>query len=195
MSDHAERACQAALQMQEALTPLNRDWTSRGLPELHIGVGINSGPMSVGNMGSEARFDYTVLGDAVNLGARLESLTKEVGAKILVGERTAEAAAKHYTFRELARVRVQGRQAPARVFELVAEAGASPLSTDDLDLYAAALEALHDRRWDEAEAAALAFAERHPDDRPCESLRERIASLAANPPDEDWDGTLEQRSK
>jgi adenylate cyclase len=195
MKDHAERACEAALRMQEALAPLNRDWTSRGLPEIHIGVGINTGPMSVGNMGSEARFDYTVLGDAVNLGARLESMTKEVGGQILVGERTAEAAADRFAFRELARVRVQGRQAPARVFELVSEAAASPLSADDLELYATALDALCDRRWAVAETAAAQFAERHPDDRPCAVLRERIAALAANPPDEDWDGTLEQRSK
>jgi adenylate cyclase len=181
--------------MQREMTALNEQFRARGLPEFAIGVGVNSGPMSVGNMGSQARFDYTVLGDAVNLGARLESMTKEVGGQILVGERTAEAAADRFAFRELARVRVQGRQAPARVFELVSEAAASPLSADDLELYATALDALCDRRWAVAETAAAQFAERHPDDRPCAVLRERIAALAANPPDEDWDGTLEQRSK
>jgi adenylate cyclase len=92
VGDHAARACDAALAMQAALGPLNRAWAARGKPTIHIGVGINTGPMSVGNMGSEARFDYTVLGDAVNLAARLEPLTKEYGVDILCGEATAAAA-------------------------------------------------------------------------------------------------------
>ena len=77
VGDHADRACGAALAMQAALGPLNRAWATRGRPTIQIGIGVNTGPMSVGNMGSEARFDYTVLGDAVNLAARLEPLTKE----------------------------------------------------------------------------------------------------------------------
>jgi adenylate cyclase len=195
MPDHAARACTSALRMQAALEPLNRGWVARGLPELHIGVGINSGPMSVGNMGSEARFDYTVLGDAVNLGARLEALTKELGARILVGERTAELAGDRFVFRELARVRVQGREAAARVFELLAEAGASPFSDEDLALYQRAVEAVQAQDWETAAEAAAAFAERHPEDRPVAILFQRIAELSEEPPDPGWTGAWTQQSK
>src|SRR5205807_4304374 len=101
-----------------ALGPLNTRWRGQGLPEIAIGVGINTGPMAVGNMGSEARFDYTVLGDAVNLAARLEALTKEYGVPILVGEDTARAADR-FVFREVDLVRVKGRAGAAPVFELI----------------------------------------------------------------------------
>ena len=123
VKDHAARACGTALAMLDTLRTLNERWRERGLPEIQIGVGINTGPMSVGNMGSEARFDYTVLGDAVNLGARLEALTKEYGVDILVGEATAKAAGPAYVFREVDVVRVKGRAGAAPVFELVGRVG------------------------------------------------------------------------
>ncbi len=193
--DHAERACQSAVAMLGALRELNAAWRARELPELAIGVGINSGPMSVGNMGSDARFDYTVLGDAVNLGARLEALTKEYGVQILCGERTAELATERFVFRELDSVRVKGRAGAVRIYELVGETDDAPLSSGDLDQFASALAAYREQRFDEAEDGFSAFLDRHPDDGPARVMLSRCRELRAQPPAPDWDGVYTQRSK
>jgi adenylate cyclase len=184
--DHAARACEVALRMQEALVGLNKKWQAEGKPAVAIGVGINTGPMSVGNMGTPARFDYTVLGDQVNLGARLEALTKEYGVDILVGEATAKAAGAAFVFREVDVVRVKGRAGAAPVFELVGRAGAR---TDTR--FADAL-ALYRKR--DFETARQLFAQLAGDDTAA-LMAKRCADLASAPPPEDWDGVYEQRSK
>jgi adenylate cyclase len=184
--DHAARACEVALKMQEALVGLNKTWARAGKPAVAIGIGINTGAMAVGNMGSAARFDYTVLGDQVNLGARLEALTKELGVAILAGEATARAAAG-YVFREIDLVRVKGRAGAVPVFELVGRAG--DVTVDPA--FAAAL-ALYRRR--ELEAARAAFAA-IAGDPVAKVLAERCSILAASPPPDDWDGVYDQRSK
>ena len=123
MPDHAARACEVALRMQEALVALNKKWQAEGKPAVAIGIGINTGAMAVGNMGSAARFEYTVLGDQVNLGARLEALTKEYGVGILVGEATAKAAGAGV---RVPRGRRRAREGPRRRragLELVGRAG------------------------------------------------------------------------
>jgi adenylate cyclase len=193
--DHAERACTTALAMLAALEPLNEAWRARGLPELEIGVGINSGPMAVGNMGSEARFDYTVLGDAVNLGARLESLTKDYRVRVLCGERTVEFAGARFVFRELDFVRVKGRAGAARLFELVDTAQGARLSAEELELYADALAAYRERRFDDAELMLSRFLDRVPEDGPAQVMRARCQTLRKAPPPADWDGVYMQRSK
>ncbi len=186
MPDHAARACDVALKMQEAVVQLNRKWRTEGKPEIAIGVGLNTGLMSVGNMGTPARFDYTVLGDQVNLGARLEGLTKEYGVDILVGEQTARSAGSQFTFREVDWVRVKGRAGAAPVFELVGRAGAyiDPRFSQGLEAYRA-----RDFRTAQQLFAAM------PDDKTCAILAKRCADLAASPPGPDWDGVYEQRGK
>ncbi|MFN0247409.1 MAG: CHASE2 domain-containing protein [Kofleriaceae bacterium] len=188
--DHAARACEVALQMQEALVGMNRVWAKAGKPAVAIGVGINTGAMAVGNMGSAARFDYTVLGDQVNLGARLEALTKEYGVSVLVGEATVAsvgAAGGSFVFREIDLVRVKGRAGAVPVFELVGRAAdvkVDPRFADALALY---------RKRDFATAReAFAGLEADPVAR---VMAARCAILAAAPPDEDWDGVYEQKSK
>jgi len=184
--DHAARACEVALKMQETLIELNQGWAKAGKPAVAIGVGINTGAMAVGNMGSAARFDYTVLGDQVNLGSRLEALTKEYGIPILVGESTAMSAGSGYVFREIDLVRVKGRAGAVPVFELVGRAGAVVDPT-----FASALADYRRREFVPAQQAFAALA----DDPVARILAARCAELAAEPPGEDWDGVYEQRSK
>jgi adenylate cyclase len=186
MPDHAARACEVALRMQEALVSLNEKWRAEGKPAVAIGIGINTGPMAVGNMGSAARFEYTVLGDQVNLGSRLEALTKEYGVGILVGEATAKAAGNAYVFREVDVVRVKGRAGAAPVFELLGRAG-----TKQDERFAEALAAYRRRAFREAEATFSALA----GDPVADTMAKRCAHLASEPPPDDWDGVYEQRSK
>jgi len=186
--DHAARACDVALKMQEALVELNKRWKAEGKPEIAIGIGINTGPMSVGNMGTPARFDYTVLGDQVNLGARLEALTKEYGVDVLCGEETAKAAGPRFVFREVDLVRVKGRAGAAPVFELLGRAGSAVADTEFADALAAY------RRRD-FETARAAFAALSPTDRTAAIFAKRCASLASSPPPADWDGVYDQKSK
>lgn len=192
---HPAHACRSALAMLEALQPLNRNWRERGLPAIEIGIGINSGTMAVGNMGSAARFDYTVMGDAVNLGARLEGLTKTYRVGVLVGEQTARQAGREFVFREVDSVRVVGRAAATRVFQLCGYRESSPFSQSDIERFEEALRLYRHRHWNEAEAAFSAFLRLHPNDGPAAVLRGRIASLREQALTSEWDGIYVQSSK
>lgn len=183
---HAARACEVALKMQAALVGLNEAWRKAGKPAVAIGIGINTGPMAVGNMGSAARFDYTVLGDQVNLASRLEALTKEYGIGILVGEATAKAAGDGFVFREIDLVRVKGRAGAVPVFELVGRQGHVVAPA-----FATALAAYRAREFAAAQAGFASL----PDDPVAQALAARCTVLAAAPPPADWDGVYDQRSK
>ena len=194
-ADHAAAACRSALAMQEALGGLNRAWQPRQLPELHIGVGVNTGLMSVGNMGSEMRFDYTVMGDAVNLASRLEALTKELRCAILCGPDVPHAAGPGFVFREVDAVRVKGRGGALAVYELCGTTENCPFTAAALGHYAAALAAYRHQAWATARAAIDVFLAAHASDGPGQRLAAMIDALAADPPAADWDGVYEQRSK
>jgi adenylate cyclase len=116
--DHAEHAVQAALAMIRELHRLNEKWTAEGRPALDIGIGISTGPMIAGNIGSDAIMSYTVVGDLVNLGARLESLNKEYGTRIIISEATREALSGRYNLRSLGEVLVKGKTRPVAIFEV-----------------------------------------------------------------------------
>jgi adenylate cyclase len=118
-NDHAEKACHTALGMVEALKDLQRNWEIDGVPEISIGIGINTGPMSVGNMGSNMLFDYTVVGDHVNLGSRLEKLNREYDTNIIISEFTHQYVKDAFVCRDLDIVRVRGRRESVRIFELL----------------------------------------------------------------------------
>jgi len=134
---HAACACRAAIEMVRALHPLRESWRARGIPGLDIGVGINTGPMVVGNMGSASRFNYTVVGDAVNLASRIEHLNKEYGTSILVSEYTYEPVKDEFrAAREVDTVRVRGRAQPVRLFELFADQSALAWQEDYRAAYA-----------------------------------------------------------
>jgi adenylate cyclase len=183
---HAAHACEVALRMQESLAELCGGWKRDGKPAVAIGIGLNTGPMAVGNMGSVARFDYTVLGDQVNLAARLEALTKEYGVAILVGEATVAAAGDGFVFREVDLVRVKGRAGAAPVFELVGRKGATT-SAD----FPAALALYRARDFAAARDAFTAI----PDDRVAAILARRCAALVDAPPADGWDGVYDQHGK
>ncbi len=126
--DHADHAVQTALAMIAELGRLNAQWKTQGrYTELGIGIGINTGPMIAGNIGSEAIMSYTVIGDAVNLGSRLESLNKQYGTRIIISDATRERLKGLYQFRALGDVVVKGKTQPVAIFEVVgAVAGAAP---------------------------------------------------------------------
>ena len=128
--DHAEHAVDAALEMIDELERLNARWTAEGRPALDIGIGINTGPMIAGNIGSEAIMSYTVIGDAVNLGSRLESLNKQYSTRIIISEATRDRLPARYVFRPLGDVVVKGKTKPVAIFEVV---GRSPLAGEHAD--------------------------------------------------------------
>lgn len=193
--DHAVGGCSSALDMIAQLEGLNAGWTARGLPAIRIGVGLNSGDMSVGNMGSLHRFDYTVIGDRVNLAARLEALTKEYRTAILCGPRTKELAEADFVFRELDFVRVKGRGGTVKIYDLLGRRGECPYTESWLDAYQQALGMYRQKEWRQAADAFAALRSELPDDGPVAVMIERVAQMQHKPPKGEWDGVYEQRSK
>ena len=189
--DHAGRAVASALLMQHSAARLNQQFQARGWPPLQIGIGLNSGLMHVGDMGSRIRRAYTVMGDAVNLGARLEGITKVYGVGIAVSEFT-RAQAPQFAYRELDRVRVKGKTEPVAIFEprcLLAEADAGELAL--LARWSRVLELLRALDWDGAEAILSEL----PDDGLRRLYAARLRQYRETPPGEDWDGVTNFQTK
>jgi adenylate cyclase len=186
--DHAYRACWSALEMMEELRALRAHWALQGLPFLNIGIGINTGLMVVGNMGSELRFDYTVMGDGVNLASRLETANKEYGTNIIVSESTWVQVRDRLVSRELDVVRVRGKAQPTRIFEVLGE---SPLAPDRAALvgsFEAGLHAYRTRRWADAVQRFQQALDTVPDDPPSQLYIQRCKTFMATLPPADWDG-------
>ena len=190
--DHAYLCCCAALESVDHLeNVLKPKWSSEGRPVLDVRIGINTGPMIVGNMGSDTRMDYTVMGDAVNLGSRLEPANKEYGTRIMMSEYTRELVAGRIMDRELDIVRVKGKKKPVRVYEVLCRSGESSPEQEELwKLYSEGLSHYRERRWQEgikAFSAALAI---DGNDRPSSTYLQRSREYLTNPPPQDWDGTF-----
>ncbi|SFC96206.1 CHASE2 domain-containing protein [Massilia yuzhufengensis] len=186
--DHAGRAVATALLMQDSAARLNTDFLARGWPELKIGIGVNSGLMHVGDMGSAIRRAYTVMGDAVNLGARLEGITKVYGVGIAVGAAT-RLAAPEFAWRELDLVRVKGKNEPVAIFEPLGKPAAlAPGVLDELAQWEAALALVRAQQWDAAQPAIEALAAAHPARGLYALYLQRIAHYRAHPPGSEWDG-------
>jgi adenylate cyclase len=195
--DDAFNACKAGLQMQEQLGKMRQLWRKQGKPELYSRIGINTGPMVVGNMGSETRFDYTVMGDAVNLGARLEPANKEYGTSIMIGEETRTAAGDRIIVRKLDLLRVKGKTEPVNVYELI---GLSEQKISDdgrrlLDLFQTGFDRYLEQNWEEAMRYFKMAIELKADDGPSRRYLARSKMFQENPPGDDWDGVFTMRGK
>ncbi len=197
MPDHALRACQTAFLMQKRLYELHDTWRSQGKPLLRARTGIGAGTMVFGNMGSTQVFDYTVLGDVVNLASRLEGVNKTYGTRILVNERTAELVKDHMLLREMDLLLVKGKHIPETCYQLMA-----PLDSPKADeirhaaeLFREGLHAYRAQQWDVAERLFSEVLEVWPDDRPSEVFIERCRVFRTSPPGEGWDGVFEMKTK
>ncbi|MEQ1914116.1 MAG: CHASE2 domain-containing protein [Sideroxydans sp.] len=192
---HAYHAIVAGMEMQSKLAELQPHFKARGWPEIKIGVGINTGRVSVGNMGSEIRVAYTVMGDAVNLASRLEGITKQYGVLILVGETTASAVPE-FIYREIDRVRVKGKVQPVAIFEPLGRVG--EVSTDaleELKLFNQALRAYRKQDWDSAELQLLSLRNMSPQTKLYQVYAERVAYFRKEAPHENWDGAFDFQTK
>lgn len=194
---HAKNGLISALEMVEKLNNLQEEFQKRGWPEIRIGVGINTGVMSVGNMGSEFRMAYTVMGDAVNLGSRLEGLTKQYGVSIIVSETTAEAVPE-FEYLELDRVRVKGKDKPVKIYEpmgLSIELDKEEKS--EIRRFNKALKLYRKQQWDmaEQEIFSLSQSATTKDRSIYQIYLERIMYFRSNPPGADWDGVFTHTEK
>jgi adenylate cyclase len=194
LNDHATRAVQTALDMQAALPQLNREFAARGWPEVKIGVGVNTGRMSVGNMGSEFRMSYTVMGDAVNLGSRLEGITKQYGVGILVTQPTVDADPVH-AFMKVDEVRVKGKETPVAIYQpLGRKEELSEQARMIARVFETAFERYQSRDWDGATKMLTELKEAAPCAL-CDIYLERIAHFREAPPPADWDGVFVYTTK
>lgn len=190
-SDHARQGILAALQMHRKLAELQPKFRSRNWPEIRIGVGLNTGRMSVGNMGSKIRLAYTVMGDAVNLASRLEGITKEYGSAIVVGESTRNITTHDFVFRELDRVRVKGKLEPVAIYEPIGVAGEVDKRTlDELKLFNQAVKLYRAQDWDMAELQLINLLNLSPDSKLYRLYLDRIVYYRDHPPGRDWDGAF-----
>lgn len=191
LPDHAHRACAAAIRMKHLEAELNKQFLADGIAPspLLTRLGLNTGDMVVGNMGTERKMDYTIIGDAVNLAARLEGVNKQYGTWICVSEDSVAAAGEDFLFRCLDRIRVVGKSQPIRIYELVDERSA--LKPEDVEFYARFEEGLkkfENRDWQGAIEVFIRTLKLRPEDGPSKVFKDRSAAYAKSPPPANWDG-------
>jgi adenylate cyclase len=195
--DHSVMACYTAIDMAKELKNLQTEWFARNLPQISMRIGIHTGEMIVGNVGSATRFNYTVMGDAVNLASRLEGLNKAYGTETLIGEDTARLVEKAVLLREIDMVQVVGRAQGVRVYELLGRADTSlPQEQGQaFSCYAAGLAAYRERRWDEALELFTQSLSLWSGDGPSRTMADRCQIYQKTPPSEEWDGVFEATHK
>jgi len=186
--DAAGNACRAALASLEALERVNRSFRERGLGAISMRVGLHTGDAIVGNLGSDRLFDYTVVGDTVNLASRLESANKYFSTRIMISEETLQGAGDGFVVRELGLIAVKGKVHPVRIYELLAEAARAPaellLWADE---YRRAMELFHGREWPAAQGLFDALLVKRPQDAPAARYRDWCREcLQSAPLTDDW---------
>lgn len=187
--NNAENACRCALNSLLRLSELNIEFQKQGYPLLDMGIGLNTGDMSVGNMGSSTLQNYTVLGDSVNLAARLEGLNKDYGTHILIGSDTYEEVKNIFVCRELDLVRVKGKKEATPIYELISEKLTSEQDQNWLTEYNKAREAYKNKNFIEASMLYEKCISLKPQDKTSKVFLKRCEDFKINPPDADWDGT------
>lgn len=195
--NHAYNACRTALDMQNQLLKMRDLWRKQSRPQLKCRIGINTGPMVVGNMGSENRFDYTVMGDAVNLGARLESANKEYSSQIIIGDETYQMAKDLIIARPLDLLRVKGRGEPVSVYELLStkEHGVTADMLQDIDYFNQGFQKYLAQDWEAAINLFQKALSYRRDDGPAGRYIQRCQLFRENPPGADWDGVYTLTTK
>jgi adenylate cyclase len=193
--DHAIRACACALDMRARLEELNVQWMAEGRKKLAIGIGINTGEVLVGNMGSSRRFGWTVMGDNVNLASRLEGITKEYHVQCVVSESTYRATKDRYVFREIDRIKVMGKKLPVTIYELLDWGRNESLYTERIVRFSEALTAYRRQQWGEAIELFTELRDKFPEDGPSETFIARSHDYREQPPEPHWDGVYAMKSK
>lgn len=194
LPDHPLRACRSALRIKEAMRELRKSQEARGLPQLKVRIGLNSGPVVAGNFGSRERFNYTVMGDTVNLAARLERANKHYGTEIILSSSTSLAAGDGFLLRELDRIRVKGRSQPEVIYTLL-----GPMPDDGppdwWPLWSGALSAYRRREWEAAGSLFAGVLRKNPEDITAQLYIKRCRENHQNPPPLDWEGVHSLTSK
>ena len=194
-SEHAALAVKTSLEMVQAVRRLNEEHRSKGLPEIGIGIGLNTGSMCVGDMGSDIRRSYTVIGDAVNLGSRLEGLSKIYGVDTVVSASTRELATG-FAWQELDKVRVKGKDQAVAIFCPVALPGQLDKQLgSELREWALALKAYRDQNWDDCDVHLLNLQRMNAQKYLYRLYADRVASMRLLPFDPEWDGATNFETK
>ncbi len=193
----AINALKSALAMRERLVKLNEQWTKDGRPEFHIGIGLNHGQVLVGNIGAKQRQEFTVIGDAVNLAARLEGVTKQYRSDLIIGENVYELIKMEFLCRPVGSLIVKGKTKPVIAYEVLHE-HANPSSNwkpEDVVFYHAAYEQFLNRQFETAKSTLEQFKDIYPDDYITDLYIEACEEFIKNPPGDDWNGTVTLKSK
>jgi adenylate cyclase len=199
--DQARLACLAGLEQLAALPAFRTELPEvtglrRGLPPIDIRIGVATGEVVVGNIGSDVSMSYTVMGDAVNFASRLEGASKAYGTRFLVSARTAALVSETIECREVDQLRVDGKQDPERIFEVLGRRGELPAPVREMTQhYAEGLAAYRHRSWKKAAVAFAAALEAVPDDGPSLEFMRRVARLEVDPPPDAWDGVWNLRKE
>jgi adenylate cyclase len=199
--DQARLACLAGLEQLAALPAFRTELPEvtglrRGLPPIDMRIGVATGEVVVGNIGSDVSMSYTVMGDSVNFASRLEGASKAYGTRFLVSARTAAMVSETIECRELDQLRVEGKQDPEHIFEVLGRRGEVPAAVREMtQYYAEGLAAYRQRSWQAAAAAFAAALQAVPDDGPSLEFMRRVARLEADPPPAEWDSAWTLREK
>lgn len=196
VKDHAKHACRCALQSIEKLFELQKDWAAKGLPNIDLGIGLNTGEVSAGNMGSETVRSYTVMGDAVNLASRLEGINKTYGTRIILSEMTYNEVKDSFICREVDWVRVKGKALPVKIYELLAENTApEPSMAEMLKWFQQGYEYYHQKAWAKGLECFSKVLDKIPTDEVSKLYVQRCQDYIQEPPDADWDGVFVMKTK
>jgi len=199
---HATKGCVSALEMMKHVRAMQKKWAAEGKPHLDIGIGLNTGVASVGNMGSVLRYGYTALGDTVNLSSRLEGLNKDYGTHILVNETTyAAVQGEGFLFRELDLIRVKGKFQPVILYELIGREGETSVYGDAqelrtrVDLFVQGRDLYRKRQWEPAQKTFQDILDKWPDDGPSRTYWKRCQEYLFEEPPSGWDGVFTMTHK